>query len=85
MKREDVVHICNGILLGHEKGWNSATRRDVASSKDCQGEVSQKEIMSRFLNDRDLTSFFMVTVPATYQVLKVLSYKGCEKMWQSEN
>ena len=50
-----------------------------------QSEVSQKEIMSRFLNDRDLTSFFMVTVPATYQVLKVLSYKCCEKMWQSEN
>ena len=38
MEKEDVVHTYNGILLSHEKEWNSATCRDVARSRDCQTE-----------------------------------------------
>ena len=29
MDKEDVVHICNGILLSHKKEWNNAICRNM--------------------------------------------------------
>ena len=38
MDKEDVVHICNGILLSHKKEQNWVICRDVDESRDCHTE-----------------------------------------------
>ena len=40
---EVVVHICNGILLGHKKEQNPAICRDVVGPWECHMEWSQSE------------------------------------------
>ena len=41
--KEDVVHICNGILLSHKKERNWVICRDVDGSRDCHTEWSKSE------------------------------------------
>ena len=43
MGKEDVVHIYNGILLGHKNELNCATCRDVDGSRVCHTERSKSE------------------------------------------
>ena len=43
MDKEDVVHIYNGILLSHIKGWNWVIFRDVDGSRDCHTEWNKSE------------------------------------------
>ena len=44
MDKEDVKHICNGILLTHKKGQNWITYSDVGGLQSVtQSEASQKE------------------------------------------
>ena len=43
MDKEGVVHIYNGILLGHKKEQNWVICRDVAGSRDCHTEWSKSE------------------------------------------
>ena len=40
---EDVVHVCNGILLHHKKKWNKVICRDAAGPGDCHTEWSKSE------------------------------------------
>ena len=35
MDGEDVVHVCGGILLSHEKGQNDAICSSVVGPRDC--------------------------------------------------
>ena len=42
-KKEDVVHIYNGILLSHKKERNWVIYRDMDGSRDCHPEWSKKE------------------------------------------
>ena len=41
--QEDVAHVPNGILLSHEKEWNSAICYDVERPRDCPTEWSMKK------------------------------------------
>ena len=34
MDKEDVVHICNGILLNHKKEWNNAIHSNMGGHRD---------------------------------------------------
>ena len=34
MDKEDVAHICNGILLGHKKEWNNAICSTMGGPRD---------------------------------------------------
>ena len=43
MKKEDVVHIYNGILLGHKKEQNWVISRDVDGPGDCHTEWSKSD------------------------------------------
>ena len=43
MDREDVVHIYNGILLGHKIGWNSAICSNRVGSRDDHTKWSRSE------------------------------------------
>ena len=43
MDKEDVVHMYNGILLGHRKEQNSTICRDVDGPRDCHTEWSETE------------------------------------------
>ena len=44
MDKECVVHIYNGILLGHKKEWNWVISNDVDELKSLSNsEISQKE------------------------------------------
>ena len=43
MDKEEVVHIYNGILLGHKKEWNWVICRDVDGPRDCHTEWSKSE------------------------------------------
>ena len=44
MNRDDVAHICNGVLHNHQKEQNWIIYRDVDGPRHCiQSEVSQKE------------------------------------------
>ena len=38
-----MIHIYNGILLGHKKEWNSAICRDMDGPRDCHTEWSKSE------------------------------------------
>ena len=40
---EEVVHICNEILLNHKKQWNCAICRDMDRPRDCHIEWSMSE------------------------------------------
>ena len=42
MGKEDVVHICNGILLSHEKEWHNASCSNMDGPRDYYiSEVNQ--------------------------------------------
>ena len=41
MDKEDVVHICNRILLSHKKEWNNAICSDMDGPRDCHTEWSK--------------------------------------------
>ena len=46
--KEDVIHMCNGILLSHLKEWNSAVCSNIGDPSDYHmviilSEVSQRE------------------------------------------
>ena len=43
MNKEDVIHICNGILLSHNKEQNCAICRAVDGPRDCHTEHSKSE------------------------------------------
>ena len=43
MDKEHVVHIYNGILLGHKKEQNWVIGRDVYGPRDCHTEWSKSE------------------------------------------
>ena len=43
MDKEDVVHVCNGILLSHEKEWNNAIFSNMGRPRDHHTEYSQIE------------------------------------------
>ena len=50
MDKEDVVHICNGILLSHKKNkFESVLMRWMNQEPVIQSEVSQKE-KNKYLN-----------------------------------
>ena len=50
MDKEDVVHICNGILLSHKKERNCVICRDVDESGDCHTECSKLESEKQISN-----------------------------------
>ena len=52
MDKEDVVHICNGILLSHKKERNWVICWDVDGSRDCHTEwsKSEREIQISYIN-----------------------------------
>ena len=39
MDKEDVVHIYNGILLSHNKGWNNAICSNMTGPRHHQSKV----------------------------------------------
>ena len=43
MDKEDVVHVCNEILLSHKKEQNWVICRDVDGPRDCHAEWSRSE------------------------------------------
>ena len=43
MDKDDVVHIYNGILLGHKKEWNNPICSNMDGPRDCHTEWSQTE------------------------------------------
>ena len=55
MDKEAVVHSQNGILLGHEKGWDAAICSYKDAPRDYHTEVSE---VSRMEKDKHhMTSF----------------------------
>ena len=43
MGEEDVVHICNGILLSHKKEWNNAICSNMDGPRDCHTKWSKPD------------------------------------------
>ena len=43
MDKEDVVHIYNGILLGHKKEWNNAICSNMDGPRDYHTKWSKSE------------------------------------------
>ena len=43
MDKEDVVHIYNGILLGHKKEQNNAICSNMDGPRDCHTKQSKSE------------------------------------------
>ena len=43
MDKEDVVHICNGILLSHKKEQNNAICSNMDGPRDCHTEWSKSD------------------------------------------
>ena len=43
MDKEDVVHICSGVLLGHKKGWNNDICSNIDGPRDHHTKWSQKD------------------------------------------
>ena len=43
MDKEDVVHIYNGILLSHNKGWNNAICSNMDGPRDDHTKWSKPE------------------------------------------
>ena len=43
MDKEDVVHICNGILFSHKKEWNNAICSNIDGPIDYQTEQSKSD------------------------------------------
>ena len=39
----DVVHIYNGILIGHKKEWNNAICSNMDGPRDCHTEWSKSD------------------------------------------
>ena len=54
MDIEDVVHICNGILLSHKKKQNWVICRDMDGPRDCHTErsKSEREKQISYINER---------------------------------
>ena len=51
MDKEDVVHIYNGILLSHQKEWNSVICGNMDESRDCYTEWSKSDRDGEILFD----------------------------------
>ena len=43
MDKEEVVHICDGILLSHKKEWNNDICSNMDGPRDCHTEGSKLE------------------------------------------
>ena len=43
MDKEDVVHICNGIVLSHKKEWNIAICSNMDGPRECHTEWSKSK------------------------------------------
>ena len=43
MDKEDVVHICNGVLVGHKKEQNNAICSNMDGARVCHTERSEAD------------------------------------------
>ena len=43
MDKEDVVHICNGVLVGHKKEQNNAICSNMDGARVCHTELSKSD------------------------------------------
>ena len=51
MDKEDVAHICNGILLSHWKEWNNAICSNIDGPRVCHTEWSKSDREREILYD----------------------------------
>ena len=51
MGKEDVVSICNGILLSHKKEWNKAIWRNMNGPRDYHTKWSKSDSERQISND----------------------------------
>ena len=56
MNEEDVVHIYNGILLGHKKEWNNAIYSNMDATRDDHTKWSKSE------RERQITIWYHLCV-----------------------